>query len=436
MDKFVELSVKDFRAIKKADIALDGITVVSGINGCGKSTLSKLLYYLFDNANKYDRMVFSEGYHRMKPYIDVLTQIQTILALSVGKGTSSTLISRWLSDSIKASDNTFFAKAKELCVQFLNENEKNEKGSNLKTLTQRLRVILIKTLNMTEEATTKKLIDTLLENIERVMIEINSLTIERPFFLLRKRMEETFNATLENVTLKEYGDTVFGVDITNVPLLHYASKVAYIDTPMLIGLDDFLYDEVPDYWAELNDLLKRPAHKVDNNNINNVISKQIIGGDIFYETDILSHGGGFLYKRDDGQLFNLFECATGVKSFAVLQLLLKNLFLDESALLIIDEPEAHLHPQWIVEYARLIVLLHKIVGVKFFIASHSTDFVSAIRYISEKENCMSALSFYVAEETKDNMFSYRFLDKDIEPIFESFNKSFDKLEEYVNGGKK
>ena len=29
---------------------LDGITVVSGVNGCGKSTMSKLLYYIFRNA--------------------------------------------------------------------------------------------------------------------------------------------------------------------------------------------------------------------------------------------------------------------------------------------------------------------------------------------------------------------------------------------------
>ena len=46
MDKIVELSVENFKAVKKADIALNGITVVSGINGCGKSSLSQLLFIL------------------------------------------------------------------------------------------------------------------------------------------------------------------------------------------------------------------------------------------------------------------------------------------------------------------------------------------------------------------------------------------------------
>lgn len=40
------LRVKDFRAIANAEIELDGITVISGINSAGKSTLSKLLYYI------------------------------------------------------------------------------------------------------------------------------------------------------------------------------------------------------------------------------------------------------------------------------------------------------------------------------------------------------------------------------------------------------
>ena len=113
-------------------------------------------------------------------------------------------------------------------------------------------------------------------------------------------------------------------------------------------------------------------------------------------------------------------------------MLLNNGSINKNTLLIIDEPEAHLHPQWIVEYARLIVLMHKHIGTKFFLASHSTDFVSAIKYIATKENCLESLSYYLSEEDKDNpyTYNYRSLNTDIEPIFESFNKSFSLIEEY------
>ena len=43
MERIIEMSIENCRAIKKADIELNGITVVSGINGCGKTTLIKII---------------------------------------------------------------------------------------------------------------------------------------------------------------------------------------------------------------------------------------------------------------------------------------------------------------------------------------------------------------------------------------------------------
>jgi len=100
--------------------------------------------------------------------------------------------------------------------------------------------------------------------------------------------------------------------------------------------------------------------------------------------------------------------------------------------LIIDEPEVHLHPQWVVEYARLIVLLNKYLGVKFLVASHNPDMVSAIKYISVKEQVSNVLNFYLAELADSNEESYRYrnLGLDINPIFESFNIALDRINLY------
>ena len=84
------------------------------------------------------------------------------------------------------------------------------------------------------------------------------------------------------------------------------------------------------------------------------------------------------------------------------------------------------------KYARMIVLLHKEIGVKFFVASHSTDMISAIRYIAAKEEVQDKLNFYLAEDSEGTPYEYTYRDLglDIDPIFKSFNKSLDKIDEY------
>jgi hypothetical protein len=140
----------------------------------------------------------------------------------------------------------------------------------------------------------------------------------------------------------------------------------------------------------------------------------------------------FSYNRAIDKLtIDLTESATGIKAFGILQLLLTEGLLNEKTLLILDEPEAHLHPQWIVEYARIIVMLNKDLGVRFMIASHNPDMVSALRYISEKENTLPNLRFYLAEKTEDReQYNYKNLETDIEPVFQTFNIALDRINQY------
>ena len=53
----IRVKTEKFRAINDADIIIDGITLVAGENGCGKSTISKLLYFLFKTVSNYDIVV-------------------------------------------------------------------------------------------------------------------------------------------------------------------------------------------------------------------------------------------------------------------------------------------------------------------------------------------------------------------------------------------
>lgn len=59
MDK-LRIKVSDFQAINKADILLNGITVLTGENSSGKSTLSKLLYYGLDLNLRYESIRYGD----------------------------------------------------------------------------------------------------------------------------------------------------------------------------------------------------------------------------------------------------------------------------------------------------------------------------------------------------------------------------------------
>lgn len=427
-NKLADISIKNYRAIKQADIQLSGITVVSGVNGCGKSTISKLLYYMYRNANRYEDIILEYINEHLEPYLEVVRQIRSVLPF-IRHDIRLMPVQQGLKLRSLDSHEEYLSYIRNLISRYI-ELESNQTG-NKRTgeIRNRLEFILKYSLNIKGDTLHSQLkqLSSMITDIVQKGVNLN---ISRPYEFYKASIVSEFDASIsKDIVLKEYGSIIYGEGIKNVPLPHYIKKVAYIDTPMSIGMRAGY--GIPTHWGELNELLKESPKRGYKRSINDVIKKEIIQGDIVYNNDIIS--SGFRYRTVDGIEIDLAECATGIKSFAVLQLLLKNRFLDESTLLIIDEPEAHLHPQWIIEYARIIVMLHKRSGVKFFLASHSTDMVSAIRYISEKENCLSSVDFYLAEKEKGNSNKYRYtpLKHDIDPIFGSFNKSFEKLDHYT-----
>lgn len=419
IDKTI-LSVRDFRIINKADVSLNGITVVSGVNGCGKSTLSKLLYYIFKESAAYENLLLKYFNEATYDYRSLLSQIYQ-LGLRNTSSRSPVRRSFYLRSFDPDDVREFKTRIDEIIDRYLHMTDVDVPGVS------RIHKIAESVLNLNEEKPSSGDIATAIkEKYEAVFAEVEELADRRPFMLLKKAVSNKFRTEIKGVEVSEFGELVFGDNLEYATEPHAIKKVLYFDTPMAMGLDDIM--DAPDYWSELNDILRQSKSSLSEDNGLLSLIRVNIKGEAVYDDESISQG--FIFKSDAGEIFDIMDCATGIKSFAILQLLIKNNYLDKSTLLIIDEPEAHLHPQWIVEYARLIVLINKVLKVKFFIASHSTDMVSAIRYISEKEGIMQDVDFYVAEENENGKYSYNYLNDDIEPIFESFNKSFDKVAEY------
>ncbi|RBQ24631.1 hypothetical protein ALNOE001_00580 [Candidatus Methanobinarius endosymbioticus] len=78
-------------------------------------------------------------------------------------------------------------------------------------------------------------------------------------------------------------------------------------------------------------------------------------------------------------------------------MLIKN-NLDTNSLIIMDEPEVHLHPEWQIELAKIIVLLSKEANMIFYINSHSSQFIESIEAYSKYYGLKNETNFYITEK--------------------------------------
>ena len=85
-----------------------------------------------------------------------------------------------------------------------------------------------------------------------------------------------------------------------------------------------------------------------------------------------------------------------MKSFVVLKMLVEKGCIKEKDVIILDEPEIHLHPQWQVAYAELIVLLQKHFDLNIVVTTHSPYFVDAINLFSCKYDIDKKVNYYLS----------------------------------------
>ena len=424
--------IENYHSIGKADIAINGITVLAGVNGAGKSTLARWLYYIVNFSHIYETNRFEEYQQNLGNDISQLLTVEKEFAIDntelLSKAKRSILDIKY--SSVEDVDNVlefYNAAVKQFCSDFKDALHSLSQNS----LTRILNYLHIeRNANETDEAL-----------IARFMKDKSDkgLSEKATFFLMKKNrpIEKFFNKARRSYHETDKPDSISfqedGVDIITkdkIGSLLGLDSAIYIDTPMALSVTD----STNYFWNELLFMLKYQDDNIEITKEAKLILehiKQITGGEVVEKKDLFGQEELFYTRQSDNLTIKLESVATGIKTFAYIEQLLRKGYLTNRALLIIDEPEAHLHPQWIVEFARLLVMLNKEIGLKIMIASHDPDMVSAIRYVADAEGVLVNANFYLAEhDVNSETYTYKALGHDIDPIFESFNKSFDLIEKY------
>ena len=88
-----KFTLSDYKAVRNAQIELNGITVLAGENGAGKSTITRWLYYLVEVIAKYDWFVYED----LRDEISVILRNYTlgIRTIQIDNNDINSLVRRW-----------------------------------------------------------------------------------------------------------------------------------------------------------------------------------------------------------------------------------------------------------------------------------------------------------------------------------------------------
>ena len=95
--------------------------------------------------------------------------------------------------------------------------------------------------------------------------------------------------------------------------------------------------------------------------------------------------------------------------------------------MILDEPEIHLHPEWQLIYAELIVLLQKTFNLTILLTTHSPYFLEAIEVFSEKYSVKDKTKYYLAH-MQGKEATFHDVTDDTSKIYQLLAAPFDKLD--------
>lgn len=293
--------------------------------------------------------------------------------------------------------------------------------------------------------------NTIAETVLRIKDVLDVLDTDFLNSVLERRLAAEFNDQICNIFSEDTGcielqikdtiisvsiDTEGAVDIKNPHNISLHTEVVYIDDPFV--LDDFTtyYRRMPGrvsdhryhlrtklFWPEAEaNVLDEIIVKDKLNSIYEKISS-VCSGDVIRGKRSMM---GYQRKGSD-KILNVRNLSTGLKTFVILKMLLTSGVIERNGTIILDEPEIHLHPEWQLLFAELIVLIQKEFGIHVLLNTHSPYFLNAIEVYTVKYGIDDKCKYYLAS-SKDDISSIEDVTDNIEAIYSKLARPLQDLE--------
>jgi energy-coupling factor transporter ATP-binding protein EcfA2 len=437
---------KNIGIVESASIELKGVTVLTGLNDTGKSFLGKAIFSILKTIQEARKFYITEKYVSV---VNSFNQIQQAHRQIIPFTTEK--IQKFNTAAITQKSLAFYNNIQpNLEADLINETslyidsviadiEPLKLGTRAKSVDDSIKrihaikrdIILSISEKLSDEEKyiyyfNRKIIAGVFQNQINSLFAQSALEIEVVDGVSR----------LLTIVIEDNITKVFKVENQ-----FFLNDATIIETPTIIQFQDFITNTLAYSNVFLNnpDRSDLPLHYLDlvqkirigTPSVNpdfaaiNAKVKELISGEFK-----ITKEQGLSYHKTKGNLTGVIKpnnIATGIKSLGLFQLLLNNNVITKNSLLIFDEPEVHLHPDWEIKYAEIFILLAQL-GIPIILSTHSPYFIRALKKYRDKYGINDIISFYYGVKDPATIStSFDDVTNDLEPIFNALAKPMQDL---------
>lgn len=460
----MRFSIENIGAIDSATVDIDGITIIAGENNVGKSTIGKALFATLRNMSDWKKIYDQVCIEAISKFLyQNSVWLEDFCMVNSGakrRRTSKTdlLIRQYASEEyfhvaledyqlyIESAGSEGVAEAlggqlKNFCLDYLSLYFKKSKNELFSLYESDLSGWISLTLK-----------DSYRLNLDEVKLQ-------------RSTISNSLRTVFQN-QFRKFGTSKSSISFaTNTRQIHFEVDDAgeYLDSPIYINNNIYfiespkIYDYIANYKYGNNAKGNLRRMMIPNTfrsvasfdagyhsgptSANNIDTE--LNPILDHLTDVMGGRAEFLQKT--GLMFkdrvldvpiNSVNVSTGLKSIALLEYALRIGAIERGDILVLDEPEINLHPEWQIEYARTIVALQKHFDLKFIITSHSPFFMRAIECFTDINGTMDNLNVYrVSCSDRANtheVINVSYSEYGMSDLYEDLSAPLGKLDELLN----
>lgn len=427
----MKLELKNIAKIGEASIEINGITVIAGENNTGKSTVGRTLFAVFNSFFNIHKQLEMIRVRRLEGLFDrfFMSEADVIDVFPDSEDIAKTIVS----DIDYYKDLEFQGLKEELIDLMIQDGD-----------------------DWTISLEDKNYLDEVVLAVTNILNIKNDRLIS---LLLEKNLSTEFNEQITNIFSDEGGEIKLTiknteialsinsegrVDIANSNNISLRTEAVYIDDPFVLdeinsSFSQYYENRIMFFGHRDHLRLKLSNKNSEANIIDEILAKEKLGNiygklSAVCDGEIIGHKRnrfgeqltGYKTKRSD-RVLNVRNLSTGLKTFVILKTLLTMGVIENNGTIILDEPEIHLHPEWQLVFAELIVLIQKEFGVHVLLNTHSPYFLNAIEVYAAKYGINKKCRYYLASNN-DDVSIIEDVTKDIEQIYFKLARPLQSLE--------